>query len=136
MGVSPAHGEDGLLAEEGQADVNPHPRPTRTPENAGADGPGCLGIIVWLVFAIVSSRYLAVWADDLFVFVFYHTDAPGRGLRVVDWKQGILSNGEHIPQPWNFLRVLMMFIPWALLCAMVYFLIDKIEVWWKVRRGK
>ena len=95
---------------------------------------GCIGLVVWLIFVLVSAHFLSVWADDFFVHVFYKTDAFGHGLRVKDWKQGILTDGREIPPTWDFLRVMIFFIPWVVLCGLTYLLIDQARFRWRAGR--
>jgi hypothetical protein len=61
-----------------------------------------------LVAAFISSFFAAHAADALFVMLAYGPHAFFvEGLRVTDWKHGILSTGQELPALKDVLRIAM-----------------------------
>lgn len=82
-------------------------------KQAGLPNLGCIGtVIVALVTAHISAR---LWCVFVILRVYgpsaYHDD----GLRVTDWKHGILSNGEELTIGAHLLLGLGTFFLWVIL---------------------
>jgi hypothetical protein len=89
---------------------------TERQETSGHGGLPSLGFGGTMVAVIVSSFFAAMIADTLFVMVAFGPHAFFvDGLRVADWKHGVLSTGAKLSFVSNLGRGLLTMFSWLLL---------------------
>jgi hypothetical protein len=83
-------------------------------QKCGHGGLPNLGFGGTVVAIIVSSFFAAHLADALFVIIVFGPHAFfAEGLRVKDWKHGVLSTGETIPFRYDILRGVLTLLFWV-----------------------
>jgi hypothetical protein len=91
-------------------------------EKSGHGGLPNLGFGGTIVAVIVSSFFAAMIADTLFVMVAFGPHAFFvDGLRVADWKHGVLSTGAKLPFVSDLGRGLLTMLSWLLLIGVSEF---------------
>jgi hypothetical protein len=91
-------------------------------EKSGHGGLPNLGFGGTIVAAIVSSFFAASFADTLFVILAYGPHAFFiDGLRISDWKHGVLSTGAKLPFFSNLVRILLTMLLWMSLIGVSEF---------------
>ena len=87
---------------------------------SGHGGLPNLGFGGTLATAFISSFFAAYIAGVLVVVLKFGSYAFWvEGLRITDWKHGILSNGAKLPTRWHVFNGLMSFVFWMALIALV-----------------
>jgi len=89
-------------------------------------------MILWIVYMIVSFRFLGRYIGNSIVYVAYGTDRIG-ALYIVN-NQGLLSNGQYLSARLHVLIALTIFLFWAVLGALIYMLISELRMRWAFRR--
>ena len=96
------------------------------------DSIGCIPMLLWVVYMIVSVRFLGRFIGNFIVHVAYDTDRMG-ALTIVN-KQGLLSNGQYLSGRLHAFIMLVIFLTWAGLGALIYMLIAELRMRWAFRR--
>lgn len=92
--------------------------PVRTKKKTELTTLGCFCIIPIL---FVASMIIVPLVDKLYVILVYGSDAFFQeGLRIVNSKQGIVSNGDKITGFWIFVRGIMVFIPMGIVFLVLH----------------
>jgi hypothetical protein len=93
---------------------------------------GCLAILAWIAYMIVSLRLLGRYIGNFIVHVAYGTGQPG-ALYIVN-NQGLLSNGQYLSARLHVFIMATIFVIWALLGGMIYLLAGELRMRWAFRR--
>jgi hypothetical protein len=96
------------------------------------DSIGCIPMLLWIAYMIVSFRFLLRFIGNFIVHVAYDTDRIGT-LYIVN-KQGLLSNGQYLSGHLKAFIFMVIFLTWAALGALIYMLISELRMRWAFRR--
>ena len=103
------------------------PKPDRHVRFEEPEGAGCL---VWFLLIVPLFYCSCTIADAAFVCVRYGTHAYFRdGLRVADWKHGVMSTGERIPIWWDLPRGISGFLLGVVFIVIASVVIRRVQRW-------
>src|SRR5262245_9901685 len=99
------------------------------------DGVGWLGHLTAAVLVFPLAFLTFTFADAAFVCLRYGFGAYFKdGLRVVNWKRGVLSTGEELRMPWDLVRGVSGFLLWVASIVVMLYIVRGVSRLWTARR--